>query len=90
MIGLFVPVIDRDLFSPRIRLSRCDIRTIKQLKSLFRNKKGIENEVTYIIHEYSSALNNCTCTIQAVNKKGAGQTVRMRRLLCVFVVRTCN
>ena len=23
-------------------------------------------------------------------KKGAGQTVRMRRLICAFVVRTCN
>ena len=43
------------------------VRTIKQLKSLFRNKKGIENEVTYVIHKYSSALNNYT--IQAANKK---------------------
>ena len=32
-----MPVTDGDLFSPRIRLSRCDVRTIKQLKSLFRN-----------------------------------------------------
>ena len=40
-----MPVIDGDLFSPRIRLtSICDVRTIKQLKSLFRNKKGIENK----------------------------------------------
>ena len=62
-----MPVIDGDLFSPRIRLSRCDVRTIKQLKSLFRNKKGIENEVTYVIHKYSSALNNYT--VQAANKK---------------------
>ena len=83
-----MPVIDWYLFSPRIRLSRCDIRTIKQLKSLFRNKKGIENEVMYVIHKFSSALNNYT--IQAANKKGAGQTVRMRRLICASVVRTCN
>ena len=62
-------VIDGDLFSPRIRLSRCDDRTIKQLKSLFRNKKGIENEVTNVIHKYRSALNNYT--IQAADKKGA-------------------
>ena len=88
MIGLFVPVIDGDLFSPRIWLSRCDVRTKKQLKSLFHNKKGIENEVMYVIHKYSSALNNYT--IQAANKKGAGQTVRMCRLICAFVVRTCN
>ena len=83
-----MPVIDGDLFSPRIRLSRCDVRTIKQLKSLFRNKKGIENEVTHVIHKYSSALNNYT--VQAANKKGVGQTVRMRRLTCAFVIRTCN
>ena len=80
-----MPVIDGDLFSPRIQLSRCDIRTIKQLKSLFRNKKGIENEVTYVIHKYSSALNNYT--IQAGS---TGQIVRMRRLICAFVVCTCN
>ena len=48
-------VIDGDLFSPRIRHSRCDVRTIIQLKSLFRNKMGIENEVTQVIHKYSSA-----------------------------------
>ena len=83
-----MPVIDGDLFSPRIRLRRCDVRTIKQLKSLFRNKKGIENEVTYVIHKYSSTLNNYT--IQTANKKGAGQTVRMCRLICAFVVHTCN
>ena len=83
-----MPVTDRDLFSPRIRLSRCDVRTIKQLKALFRNKKGIENEVTYVIHKYSSALNNYT--IQAAIKKDTGQIVRMRRLICAFVVRTCN
>ena len=54
-----MPVIDGDLFSPRIRLtSICDVRTIKQLKSSFRNKKGIENEVMYVVHKYSSALNN--------------------------------
>ena len=70
MIGLFVPMIDGDIFSPRIRHNRCDVRIIKQLKSLFRNKKGIENDVTYIIHKYSSALNNYT--IQAANKKSAG------------------
>ena len=35
-------VIDGDLFSPRIRLSKCDVKTIRQLKSLFCNKKGIE------------------------------------------------
>ena len=74
MIGLFVPEIDGDLFFPRIRLSRRDVSPIKKLKSLFHNKKGIENEVTYIIHKYSSALNNYT--IQAANKKGAGQTGR--------------
>ena len=78
MIKLFVHVIDGDLFSPRIRLSRYDVRTIKQLKSLVRNKKGIENEATLVIHKYSSALNNYT--IQAANKKGAGQTVRMTNL----------
>ena len=83
-----MPVIDGDLFFPRSRLSRCDIRTIKQLKSLFRNKKGIENEVTYLMQKYSSALNNYT--IQAANKRGAGQTVRMRRLICAFVIRTSN
>ena len=83
-----MPVIDGDLFSPRICLSRCDVGTIKQLKSLFRNKKGIENEVTYVIHNYSSALNNYS--IQAANKKGAGQTVWMRRLICTSAVRTCN
>ena len=75
-----MPMIDRDHFSPRICLSRCDVRTIKQLKSLFRNKKGTENEVTYVIHKYSSALNNYT--IQAANKKGAGQNVRMPLRLC--------
>ena len=37
-----MPVIDGDLFSPRIQLSRCDVKTIKQLKSLFCNKMGIE------------------------------------------------
>ena len=79
-----MPVIDGDLFSPRIQLSRCDVRTIKQLKSLFRNKMGIEMKSRM----YSSALNNYT--IQAANKKGAGQTVRMRRLICAFVVSTCN
>ena len=83
-----MPVIDGDLFFPRTLLSRCDIRTIKQLKSFFCNKKGIENEVPYVIQKYSSALNNYT--IQAANKRGAGQTVRMRRLICAFVVRTCN
>ena len=41
----------------------------------------------YIIrYKYSSALNNYT--IQAANKKDAGQTVQMRRLICTFVVRT--
>ena len=37
-----MPVNDGDLFSPRIRLSRCDVRTIKQLKSLFPNKRGLK------------------------------------------------
>ena len=64
------------------------MRTIKYRKSLFRNKKGIENEVTYLIHKYSSAINSYT--IQAANKKGAGQTVRVRRLICTFLVRTYN
>ena len=51
-----MPMIDGDRFFPRIRFSRRDVRTIKQLKSLFRNKRGIENEVTYVINKYSSAL----------------------------------
>ena len=37
-----MPVIDGDLFSPRIRLSRCDVRTIEKLNSLFRHKTGLK------------------------------------------------
>ena len=43
-------------------------------------------EVSYSL-EILGIANYMCCTIKAANNKGTDQTVRMRRLICAFVVR---